>query len=235
MAAGSPSVTDSAPDTSVPAGFSAATARVPALHAVTSDEIVARSDFLDRARRVMQSGGTNVAVHLRTARLGGRALHELASHLAVVQNETGSWLVINDRADVALTAGARGVQLTSRSMLPADARHAAPTLLIGASVHSMEDAATAAEAGAHWLVAGHVVEAEPHPDQDGRGIAFIERLAAAHTVPVIAIGGVRPEHVAVLRTAGAYGVAAIRGVWHAHDAGAAVIEYLSAHEALGSP
>ena len=210
-------------------------ARVPALHAVTSDEIVARPDFLDRAQSVMRSGGANVAVHLRTTRLGGRALHELAIHLAALQNETGAWLIINDRADVALTAGARGVQLTSRSMLPADGRHAAPGLSIGASVHSMEDAAKAVEASVQWLVAGHVVESEPHPDQDGRGITFIERLAAAHRVPVIAIGGVRPEHVAMLRAAGAYGVAAIRGVWHARDAGAAVIEYVSAHGAPGSP
>src|SRR5262245_45120684 len=89
-AAGSTSVTDSAPDTSVPARFSAATVRVPGLHAVTSDEIVARPDFLDRARSVMQSGGANVAVHLRTARLGGRALHELASRLAAGQTATGA-------------------------------------------------------------------------------------------------------------------------------------------------
>jgi thiamine-phosphate diphosphorylase len=228
-------VTDSAPDAAFPAGGYGATTRVPTLHAVTSDEIVARPDFLDRARTVMQTGGVNVAVHLRTARLGGRALHELASDLAALQNATGAWLVINDRADVALTVGASGVQLTSRSMLPADARRAAPSLSIGASVHSMADAAMAVEAGVHWLVAGHVVEVEPHPETDGRGIAFIERLASAHAVPVVAIGGVRPEHVSVLRAAGAHGVAVIRGVWHARDAGAAVIEYLSAHGALGSP
>jgi len=48
-------------------------------------------------------------------------------------------------------------------------------------------------------------------------------------VPVIAIGGVRPENVSQLVAAGAYGVAVIRGVWNANDAGAAVIEYLSAH------
>jgi len=228
-------VTGSGPDTSAAPVESAAATRVPTLHAVTSDEIVTRSDFLDRAGRVMHTGGARVAVHLRTARLGGRALHELASRLAALQAETGAWLVINDRADVALTAGARGVQLTSRSMSPADARRAVPALSIGASVHSTEDATGAVEAGVHWLVAGHVFESDGQPDQDGRGVAFIERLATMHAVPVIAIGGVRPEHIPMLRAAGAHGVAAIRGVWHARDAGAAVIEYLSAHGALESP
>jgi len=224
-------VTGSAPDTAPAAGFGTGAMRVPRLHAVTSDEIVTRPDFLDRAGRVMHSGRAHVAVHLRTARLGGRALHELASRLAALQAETGAWLVINDRADVALTSGARGVQLTSRSMSPADARRAAPALAIGASVHSMEDAAAAVEAGAHWLVAGHVFETGGRQVEEGRGVAFIERLAATHAVPVIAIGGVRPEHVPVLRAAGAQGVAAIRGVWHARDADAAVLEYLSAHGA----
>ena len=91
----------------------------------------------------------------------------------------------------------------------------------------------AVHAGATWLVAGHVFETESHPGEDGRGIAFIERLVAEHKLPVIAIGGVRPEHVRSLRAAGAHGVAVIRGVWHASDAGAAVIDYLSAHDAPG--
>ena len=209
------------------------TDRLPVLHAVTSDDIIIRSDFIDRARRVMHAGGPRVAVHLRAGRLAGRTLHEFACTIAEVQEETGAWLVVNDRADVALTSGAKGVQLTSRSMLPDDARRAVPALAIGASIHSDEDAQRAADAGATWLVAGHVFETESHPGQEGRGAAFIQRIAASHRIPVIAIGGIRPEHVGALRAVGAYGVAVIRGVWHASDAGAAVIDYLSAHGALG--
>jgi thiazole tautomerase (transcriptional regulator TenI) len=207
--------------------------RIPVLHAVTSDEIILRSDFVERARRVMHAGGARVAVHLRAPRLDGRRLFDLACRIAELQSETGAWLIVNDRADVALTAGARGVQLTSRSMSPADARRSAPALFIGASVHSTEDAAIAVAAGVQWLVAGHVFETESHAGEEGRGAAFIGRLAAHDTTPILAIGGIRPEHVPMLREAGAYGVAVIRGVWHASDAGAAVIDYLSAHGALG--
>ena len=192
-----------------------------------------RSDFVDRARRVMHAGGPRVAVHVRAPRLGGRRLHELACRVAELQQETGAWLVVNDRADVALTSGARGVQLTSRSMSVEEARVFAPALWVGASIHSAQDAQIAVAGGARWLVAGHVFETDSHPDEKGRGTAFVAQLAAAFTLPIIAIGGVRPEHVAALRTAGAYGVAVIRGVWHASDAGAAVIDYLSAHGAPG--
>ena len=206
---------------------------VPVLHAVTSDDVVLRPDFVECAHRVMQAGGARVAVHLRASKLTGRQQYELACTLVEMQGETGAWVVVNDRADVALAAGARAVQLTSRSISPAEARRASASLALGASVHSSDDAAVAVHAGATWLVAGHVFETESHPGEDGRGIAFIERLVAEHKLPVIAIGGVRPEHVRSLRAAGAHGVAVIRGVWHASDAGAAVIDYLSAHDAPG--
>ena len=86
--------------------------RVPELHAVTSDEIVLHPEFADRAQRVMHAGGARVAVHLRTSKLTGRQMYELACRLVDVQRETGAWVVVNDRADVALSSGARGVQLT---------------------------------------------------------------------------------------------------------------------------
>ena len=151
--------------------------RLPILHAVTNDDVVLRADFEDTARQVMHAGGPRIAVHLRASTLTGRRLHDLACRLADLQNETGAWLVVNDRADVALTSGARGVQLTSRSMSAADAARAAPGLAIGASVHSVEDATAAARAGAMWLVAGHVFETESHAAEKGRGADFIERLA----------------------------------------------------------
>jgi thiamine-phosphate diphosphorylase len=206
--------------------------RIPLLHAVTSDEIVLRPDFLERARRVMHAGGSRVAVHVRAPRLEGRDLYELAGKVADLQAETGAWVVVNDRADIALASGARGVQLTSRSISPADAARLAPGLWIGASVHSPEDARAAADGGAHWLVTGHAVQ-DAAPGETDRGSALIRRIAADYTLPIIAIGGVRPEHVAALRAAGAYGVAVIRGVWNANDAGAAVIDYLSAHGTSG--
>lgn len=201
--------------------------RVPLVHAVTNDEIVLRPDFLDRARQVMHAGGPRVAVHVRAPRLGGRDLYELACKVAKLQAETAAWAIVNDRADVALASGARGVQLTSRSIAPADAARFAPDLWIGASVHSRQDARAAADGGAHWLVVAHDVE-DSIPGESDRGAAFIESVGRDHALPVIVIGGVRPEHVPALRAAGAYGVAVIRGVWNANDAGAAVIDYLSA-------
>jgi thiazole tautomerase (transcriptional regulator TenI) len=99
----------------------------------------------------------------------------------------------------------------------------APSLRLGASVHSRAEADAAADAD--WWLAGHIFETPSHPGQPGRGLGFISELST-RGVPVIAIGGVTPATVRPLRDAGAHGVAAIRGIWDAKDPSKAALEYL---------
>jgi thiazole tautomerase (transcriptional regulator TenI) len=209
-----------------PAGSSV----LPVVHAVTSDEIVMRPDFIDVACAVMAVLGTRGALHLRAGRISVARLQVLAGGLEAAQAVTGAWLVVNDRVDLALGARARGAQLTSRSLRVADARRAAPGLALGASVHSLEEARVAASEGATWLVAGHVFATATHPGEDGRGLPFVRALAQAVSIPIVAIGGVRPKHCRVLRAAGAYGLAVIRGIWDAPNAERAASDYLSAYD-----
>jgi thiamine-phosphate diphosphorylase len=206
---------------------------IPVIHAVTSDEIASRPGFTDRAARVMGALGERGALHLRTHRLSGAELHSIAQRLAPLQARSGCWLVINDRVDVALATGARGIQLTSRSLTIADARTLAPGVPIGASIHTVDQVRLAERAGAVWAVAGHVYDTASHPDESGRGEAFVEAICRSTTLPVIAIGGIRAADVAAMRLAGAWGVAAIRGIWGASDAEAAAIDYLSRYDANG--
>jgi thiazole tautomerase (transcriptional regulator TenI) len=209
--------------------------KVPVIHAVTSDEIVLREDFIDVACAVMAALGARGALHLRAGRISAARLQTLASGLEAAQAITGAWLVVNDRIDLALGARARGAQLTSRSLSVADVRRAASALALGASVHSLDEAKNAARDGATWLVAGHVFATATHAGEEGRGITFLRAVAAAVTIPVVAIGGVRPEHCRVLRAAGAYGLAAIRGIWDAPNAERAASDYLSSYDDAARP
>ena len=126
---------------------------IPVVHAVTTDDIVSRPDFIDTACAIMRILGARGALHLRASRLTGARLLSLAEGLAAAQSLTGAWLIVNDRVDIALVSGARGTQLTSRSLVTGDARLVAPGLAIGASVHDAEEGRLAIAAGADWLVA----------------------------------------------------------------------------------
>lgn len=200
---------------------------VPVVHAVTSDEVVARADFIDIACGVMAVLGARGALHLRANRIAAARFQAIAEGLAAAQGLTGAWLVVNDRIDIALVAGARGAQLTSLSLTASDARRIAPLLALGASVHDLEDGRLAVAAGADWLVADRVF------DQSGAGVhgmPWVRALVDSTTVPVIAIGGVTPSHAAAVRTLGLHGVAVIRGIWDAPNAERAAGDYLSAHD-----
>lgn len=203
---------------------------VPIVHAVTTDEVVARPDFIDVACAVMRALGNRGALHLRAHRLSGARYQALAEGLGAAQALTGAWLVVQDRVDVALVAGARGAQLTSQSLTTSDARRVAPALAIGASVHDVAEGQAAAVAGADWLVAGQVftttLSAVPAP---ARGMEWVRRLVQVTACPVIAIGGVRVEHARELGRAGVHGVAVIRGIWDAPNAEQAAADYLSAY------
>jgi thiamine-phosphate diphosphorylase len=218
-------------------------ARIPVVHAVTTRAILGRPDFLTTARSVMRALGPRGALHLRaehaadastaTRPLSARMLYALAAALAPDQAATGAWLVVNERVDIALAAGARAVQLPGRGLGVADAAAAARathrSLRVGVSIHTSDEAPLATDAA--WVVVGHLLPTPSHPGEPPRGAPLVRAVAAASPVPIVGIGGVRPEHVAALRAAGVTGVAVIRGIWSASDAAQAAARYLSAYDA----
>jgi thiamine-phosphate diphosphorylase len=224
---------------------------LPVLHAVTNDEIVGSANFIERARGVMRAMGHRGALQLRAPRMTQdrpARFVELALTLVEEQERTGAWLVINDRVDVALIVCARGVQLTRHSLDVPDTMRVllemagsdgSPPCAVGASVHSLEEAIAARLAGAQWGVASEVLAVPAKGRDDGgtisrtrneAGPAFLEQLVRYSGLPIVTIGGVTPNHVAALRRAGAYGVAAIRGIWDVEHSERAVLDYLSAYD-----
>jgi len=152
-----------------------------------------------------------VAVHLREKDLGGAALLSLARALARVCRARGQLLLVNDRLDVALAAGAAGVHLPSAGVPPAEARRfLGPAALLGVSCHSAADVARARDGGASFATFGPVWDTpSKRPFGPPVGLAAL-RDAARLGLPLVALGGVTPERAAEAFAAGAAGVAVIR-------------------------
>ena len=202
---------------------------VPTVHAVTDPQILADPGFKSKAASVFRALGHAGAVHLRGPGMPLIDLYRLAGFLAPLQAETGCRLIVNDRVDVAMAAGAWGVQLRHASLSIQDARVASlatkPALEFGVSIHSVSEALEAVAEHATWVFAGNVFETATHPGLAAKGAEFIRDVARTSAV-TIAIGGVRPSDVPLLRENGAHGVAAIRGIWEASDPATAACAYL---------
>jgi len=126
-------------------------------------------------------------------------------------------VIVNDRLDVALAAGAAGVHLGHAS---APAREVvrwcragnAPTdFLVGVSCHSLEGAQEAENAGASYTYFGPIYETPSKiPFGKPHGVEELAQVAKAVRIPVIAIGGINESNAADCIRAGAAGIAAIR-------------------------
>lgn len=147
---------------------------------------------------------------IREKTLSARALYELTARAAEITRGSNTRLLVNDRSDVARTAGADGVHLTTQS-LPADVvrKTFGPEFLIGVSTHSLEEARAAQAGGADFVVFGPVFEKRDFGAPQGLD-KLAEVTSALPGFPVVAIGGITLDNVPVCFEAGASGVAAIR-------------------------
>lgn len=118
-------------------------------------------------------------------------------------------VIVSSRIDVALAAGAAGVNLPGRDLGIEFARGLVRTGLIGKSVHSLEGARRAQDEGADFVIFGPVWATASHPGAAAAGVDQLARVAAAVRIPLLAIGGVTAGRVAELQAAGAAGYAAI--------------------------
>ena len=124
---------------------------------------------------------------------------------------TAARILVNDRVDVALAAGAHGVHLRSDSMEAIRVRETAPSaLVIGRSVHSAEEARASERAGGlDYLLFGTVFASHSKPGVSPAGVERLAEACAAVALPVLAIGGITAATCASAAGAGAAGFAAI--------------------------
>jgi thiamine-phosphate pyrophosphorylase len=151
-------------------------------------------------------------IQIREKRLPGRMLHDLVSAVLSVTSDTDARVLVNDRADVAISSGAAGVHLPESSFAPGVLRaRFGEGLLIGVSTHSIDAAVSAASSGADFVFFGPVFDTPGKGT--GVGLEVLERVCRRlDGFPVIALGGIDPNNCRSAIDAGAAGVAAIRSL-----------------------
>lgn len=162
--------------------------------------------------------------HIREKEKSARELFDGLQFL-LQQGFPAEKLVINDRCDAALAAGIQRVQLGGGSLPISRVKQVMPLLHAGCSVHSPEEAAAAIKDGADSLLFGHIFQSNSKKGMQPQGLASLADISSASSVPVIAIGGIMPQHVPDVMQAGASGIAVISGVWDSESPVKAAGEY----------
>jgi thiamine-phosphate pyrophosphorylase len=175
---------------------------------VTDDRLVAGRDLVALARAAEAGGVTAVQLRLKAA----PAREQVALARALVL-ALGVPVLVNDRPDIAIAAGAAGVHLGADDLpVPLARRIAPPGFVIGASVGGEAEAAAAAEAD-YWGIGPWRVSTTKADAGTGLGADGFTRLARlADGKPCLAIGAVAPDDVAAVHRAGGAGVAVVSGI-----------------------
>lgn len=170
---------------------------------------------LERQAAAAAAAGVDF-LQVREPWLEAGALLRLVTLLKAVVRGSGTRVIVNDRLDVAVAAGADGVQLKASSIEAYDARRLAPSpFVVGRSVHSAEEAA--ASQGVDYVIAGTVwPTSSKNEGHVYLGAEGLRQVVAATSTPVLAIGGVTLDRIAPAARSGAAGIAAI-GLFMADD------------------
>jgi thiamine-phosphate pyrophosphorylase len=175
----------------------------------TPDNFVSdKTRILDTVRRAADASVS--MVQIREKSLTARQLFELVSEAVAATAGTRTLILVNERFDIAVAAGAAGVHLRADSLGASAIRAAGLSgIIVGVSAHSIEDVREARDGGADYATLAPVF------DSPGKSAPLgVEQLRfvceAVRPFPVIALGGIDETNARVVLKAGAAGFASIR-------------------------
>jgi thiamine-phosphate diphosphorylase len=178
------------------------------------------------AEILLEAGARIMQLRLKDA--PGRDSLAAARAIAEMCRKHGAILIVNDRVDIAILAGAHGVHLGQEDLpLEAARRIAGPDRIIGISTHNLEDARAAENGGADYIGFGPMYAGGLRNNPAGMGLDRLREIRAAVKIPIVAIGGITAARIPETLAAGADAVAIITDVVTAPNIGAKVRSILA--------
>ncbi len=189
----------------------------PGLYAV-ADDGVSSALGVEAQTEALLRGGVRV-FQLRLKRTAGAAAVAVTARVAARARAAGAVLLVNDRVDWAMLAGAQGVHLGPQDLSAQEARQLlGPSALLGVTVRNAAEARAAHAAGADYVGLGPVfLPRSKAVAAPLLGVEGLRRVVQESPLPVVAIGGVGLLCIRAVARAGAYGAAVVSDLLGADD------------------
>ena len=187
--------------------------KLPPNYLITPEPSVSQplSNFIANLERTLESGIR--LVQLRAKTLTETQYIQLAKEALACCRHHNARLLLNAPIDIAQTIQADGLHLTSTNLMTCETRLLSTEFLVSAACHDVNQVLHANKIGVDLLTLSPVLPTATHTTAKPIGWARLRELTTLTTIPVYALGGMRPDMLNEAREAGAYGIAAIRSLW----------------------
>ena len=192
------------------------TAPLPIVYPIT-DARAGRTSHSEQVRAFAEAGASVIQIREKLA--SPAEFYEAARESVRVAHSLGARLIINDRLDIAMAAGADGVHLGQTDLSPDRARILmGPDAIIGYSTHTLEQALEAVSMAVDYIAVGPIFSTATKENPDPVvGLSLIREVKARVRSPLVAIGGITLERVAEVIAAGADSAAIISDLFVTGD------------------
>ena len=186
------------------------------LYAVTDRAWVGKQSLYEQVESALKGGAT--CVQLREKELNDEEFLNEAIEIAALCKQYGVPFFINDNVEIAMKCHADGVHVGQEDMEAAQVRQrVGDDMIIGVSVHSVEEALEAVRSGADCLGVGAMFSTSTKTDVNVLPKETLRDICAAVDIPVVAIGGIGKSNISQLASTGVDGVALVSAIFAADD------------------
>ena len=201
------------------------------LYAVTDRAWVGKQSLYEQVESALKGGVT--CVQLREKELDDEAFLKEAVEIHALCQRYGVPFFVNDNVDIAIRCHAEGVHVGQEDMAAAQVRaRVGEGMMIGVSVHSVEEAQEAVKHGADCLGVGAAFATHTKTDVDVLPHETLKAICDAVDIPVVAIGGISHDNILELKNCGLDGVAVVSALFAQADVKAAAEELLRLSEEI---
>ena len=186
------------------------------LYAVTDRAWTGEQTLYEQVEAALKGGVT--CVQLREKELDETAFLQEAKDICALCHRYGVPFIVNDNVDVAIACQADGIHVGQEDMAAGEVRRrVGDAMLLGVSVHTVEEARRAVRNGADYLGLGAVFPTSTKTDVDQMTNETLRAICDAVDVPVVAIGGINRGNLLKLSGSGVDGVALVSAIFSAED------------------
>ena len=204
------------------------------LYAVTDRAWTGKQTLYEQVEAALKGGVT--CVQLREKELDETAFLQEAKELCALCRRYGVPFLVNDNVEIAIACGADGIHVGQEDLAAGEVRRqVGDDMILGVSVHTVEEACQAVRDGADYLGLGAVFPTSTKTDVEQMSNETLRAICDAVDVPIVAIGGINRGNILKLAGSGVDGVALVSAIFSAEDIEGACRELRAMSEEMVGP